>query len=286
MKTKRTLKYTILFGLLTLFISCNNDELENKITELEKDKLGASHSLNEKEEVILALVNSINEIEDNLSKIKEQENIITTEFNKGNVELSTSSKDQIIDDIHLINQLLKDNKAKIAALNQKLQQSEKDANTTIAALEKMVESLANRIQEKDAEISNLQLKLAEANQQLKVLFEEYNYRLTELSEQEEQLNTAYYCYGSSKELKEKGVITKEGGIIGIGKTSKLADNFNKDYFTKVDISLFNEIKLLSKKAKIVTNHPSKSYELSPDKLIIKDSEMFWESSKYLVIIVE
>ena len=33
-----------------------------------------------------------------------------------------------------------------------------------------------------------------------------------------------------KELIEKGVLTKEGGFIGIGKTTKLKDNFNLKSF--------------------------------------------------------
>ena len=187
--------------------------------------------------------------------------------------------------------LLLENKDKMAALNAKLRKNQKQSNLKIAELETMIESLAYRMQEKDAEIADLHTQLAEANKQLMVLFEEYNNRLEEMGEQEDELNTAFYCYGSSKELKDQGVISKSGGFIGIGKTAKLSDDFNKEYFTQIDISTINEIELMSKKVKIITNHPSDSYKIegeddSADKLVILDADAFWSSSKYLVMVVE
>jgi DNA repair exonuclease SbcCD ATPase subunit len=291
MAISKLFKTTFLLSLITLFIACNTDELENKIAELEANNSESATQLQEKEELIVDYLESMNEIEDNLSKIKEQENIITVRFDNGNVELNNSAKDQILDDINLINNLLQENKDKMANLNFRLQKLKKESNIKITELEKMVENLANRIQEKDAEIGELQTQLAEANKQLKVLFEEYNNRLEEIGDQEDKLNTAYYCYGSSKELQEQGIVTKKGGFIGIGKTSKLSEDFNKEYFTQVDISMTNEIELMSKSAKIITNHPTESYSLegaddTAEKLIILDAESFWSSSKYLVIIVE
>lgn len=288
MITSRLFKTAFLLSLMTVFYACNNDELENKIAELEKEKAESNQQLQGKEEVIVDFIASMNEIQDNLTKIKERENIVTTNFDKGSVvEVDENMKDQLISDIDLINNLLLDNKKKMAALNSKLKKS----NLKITELEKMVENLANQMQQKDAEIAALQTQLAEANKQLAILFEEYNNRIEELGQQEDKLNTAYYCYGSSKELKEQGVITKEGGFIGLGKTEKLSDDFNKEYFTQIDITLVNEIELMSKKVKIITNHPTDSYKIEgedgkADKLVITDPKAFWASSKYLVIVVE
>ncbi len=291
MTISKLFKTTILLGLVPLFFACNSDELENKIAELEAEKLEANSNLEGKEEMIVDFIGSMNEIEANLATIKERENIITERFDKGNVEMDNNMKDQIMDDIDLINNLLLENKDKMASLNAKLRKSEKESNLKIKELEDMIESLANRMQEKDAEIADLHTQLAEANKQLMVLFEEYNNRIEELGDQEDKLNTAFYCYGSAKELKEQGVITKKGGFIGIGKTEKLSADFNKEYFTQVDITLINEIELMSKKVNIITNHPSTSYKIegdedSAEKLIILDAKEFWSSSKYLVMIVE
>lgn len=287
MTVSKLFKTTFLLSLVTLFFACNTDELEQKIADLEADSLEANSNLEGKEAIIVDFMGSMNEIEANLATIKERENIITARFDEGNVEMNDNIKDQIMDDINLINNLLLDNKNKMAALNSKLNKS----NLKIAELEEMIERLAFHMQEKDAEIADLHTQLADANKQLMVLFEEYNNRIEELGDQEDKLNTAFYCYGSSKELKEQGVITKKGGFIGIGKTEKLSDNFNKEYFTQVDITLINEIELMSKKVNIITNHPSDSYKIegsddSAEKLIILDAKAFWASSKYLVMVVE
>lgn len=279
------LNLLLLLIATTLFFSCTNDELENRINDLQQDSLSAVSELNGKEEEILTYISSLNEIQENLVEIKEREKLMTTRFDKGS-EVTPNMKEQILEDINLINGLLQENKDKMAALSSRLKKS----NLKIAELEKMIEMLAVQVQEKDAQIADLQTKLAQANEQIKVLFEEYNLRLEELGEQEDLLNTAYYCFGTSKELLANGVITKEGGFIGIGKTQKLADEFNKKYFTQVDITATNEINLAATKAKVVTNHPSSSYEIkgekTADRIIIKDPEAFWSASKYLVVIVD
>ena len=76
----------------------------------------------------------------------------------------------------------------------------------------------------------------------------------------------------------------EGGKVMTG-------NFNKSYFTKVDIRNISEIKLMSKSAKLLTTHPSSSYALVRDAnkqytLRITNPQIFWSTSKYLVVLVK
>ena len=291
MTISKLFKTTLLFGLIAFFFACNTDELESKIAELEAEKIETANQINGKEEMISDFIGSLNEIEGNLAQIKERENIITSKFDKGNMEINKNMKDEILGDIDLINSLLLENRDKMAYLNSKLIKSEEESDLKIQELQTMMEGLAVRMQQKDGEIAELHTQLAEANKQLMVLFQEYNNRLEEMGDQEDELNTAYYCYGSAKELKEQGVISKKGGFIGIGKTAKLSDNFNKEYFTKVDVSIINHIDIMSKKVKVVTNHPSESYKIegedgSAEKLVILDSDAFWSASKYLVMVVE
>ena len=113
----------------------------------------------------------------------------------------------------------------------------------------------------------------------------------ESSVKTQKLNTAYYAFGSSKELMKNNVITKEGGFAGIGRNKKLRDDFNKDYFTKVDISATSSIVLGAKKARLITTHPASSYKIEgadgkAEKITILNTEDFWSVSKYLVIVVE
>ena len=109
-------KVTLLLSLVTFFFACNTDKLEQKIADLEVDRIEANGSLEVKEELILDFMSSMNEIQANLSTIKERENIITARFDKGDMEMSNSMKDDVIGDIDLINNLLIDNKEKMAAL--------------------------------------------------------------------------------------------------------------------------------------------------------------------------
>lgn len=280
-------KALLFMTCVSVFFSCNTDELENKIAELEAEKAASSGQLDEKEELIVEFIGNMNEIQANLAEIKEREKLMTSRFDKGNVEMNETMKDEIMGDIDMINNLLLENKNKMSSLNSRLKKS----NLKIVELEKMIENMATQLQQKDAEIANLQTQLAEANQQLAVIFEEYNNRLEEMGEQEDQLNKTFYCYGLEKELKEQGVISKEGGFIGIGKTAKLSDDFNKEYFTQIDKSINTEIDLNVKKVKVITNHPTDSYELVGEegnysKIKILNPEAFWASSKYLVMVVE
>ena len=283
----RLLKFGLILACASIVFSCNTDELEGEIADLKSQNADAQNQLSEKEDLIVEFIGDMNEIHDNLTKIKEREGLMSARFNGGNVEMDESMKKDIIADIELINNLLIENKEKMSSMNSRLKQS----NMKIAELERMIQNLEMQLQEKDAQIATLQTQLAEANQQLAVLFEEYNNRIEELGEQEDKLNTAFYCYGSEKELKSQGVITKEGGFIGLGKTAKLSDDFNKEYFTQVDISIDREIDLNVEKVKLLTNHPKGSYELVGEegnyqKIKITNPEAFWSSSKYLVIVVD
>jgi hypothetical protein len=182
--------------------------------------------------------------------------------------------------------LLAKNKNRIGSLSAKL----KDSKSKITGLEQMIASLQAQIDSKDGEIGELKASLEAKNIELSNIVMNLENVEKESSVKTEKLNTAFYAFGTKKELIEKGVLTKEGGFIGIGKTTKLKDNFNKDYFTKVDVSSTSSINIGAKKAKLVTNHPTSSYKLVGEKTVekieITNAEDFWSSSKYLVIIIE
>jgi hypothetical protein len=103
-----------------------------------------------------------------------------------------------------------------------------------------------------------------------------------ISQQDKELNTAWYVFGTKRELKEQNIL-KSGEV--------LQGNFNKNYFTKIDIRVDKEIKLMSRDAKLLTNHPAGSYTLERDAnkqyvLRITNPQQFWSTSKYLVVQVK
>ncbi|MBI2967947.1 MAG: hypothetical protein HYY40_09055 [Bacteroidetes bacterium] len=277
----------ILWLLLGILIVTGCDYNTEELETLKAENQRLSGLSGRKDSAIITFIQDFNEIEENLAKVKEKQKIVSMQTNLGN-ELQEDAKTRIIDDIRLINNLLDENKKKLSSLQKKL----KTANLRIDELEKMIERLAKNIEEKDAEIASLKDQLAKLNFSIDSLNAVYVATTEVVAEQKAELNTAWYCYGTFKELKEAGVLTKEGGFVGIGKIEKLREDFNKEYFTKVDITQVNEVKMDCKKAKLVTSHPAGTYKWEGEegkkieKITITDREGFWKVSKYLVIVVE
>ena len=103
-----------------------------------------------------------------------------------------------------------------------------------------------------------------------------------MAAQEKELNAGWFVFGTKSELKEQKII--EDGEV-------LRGDFNKGYFTKIDIRYDRTIRLYSKSAKVLTNHPDGSYSLEKNdeglyELYVKDIEKFWGGSRYLVVQVK
>lgn len=271
-----------------LFTSCGTgiDEARQRYEDsLKNVNVELSGQVSAKDSAIIRFVRAFNEIQENLDVIKEKEKILTRAGQTG--ELSENEKEKIINDIQAIYDLMVKNKQKLSAVNKKL----KKANLRISEFEKMIERLNQQIADKDAEITELKAQLEKLNIELTEVTMNYEAAQEMLEEKSYKLNKAFYAFGTSKELINQGVLTKEGGFIGIGKAEKLKNDFNKSYFTEIDITETFLIPLVCKKAKLVTSHPSGSYKLEEsngkiEKLIITDPEEFWSASKYLVVVIE
>lgn len=282
-------KYFLLL-LIPVFVASCGREAKKKAEELQARTDSLMNQTTQKDEAINEFVRSINDIQGTLDTIKMKENIInlSTEHNG---ELKQTAKDQIKTDIQSIYSMMLKNKDQLAKLTQKL----KSANMKVDELQKMVSHLEKDIAAKTAEIEDLRDKL----QKINIKFEAASLKIDTLSktvneqgqklnnqtqtiaQQEEALNTAYYVIGTNKDLKKNGVI-KKGDIL---------TDFNKELFTKIDVRKTTEISILSKKAKILSSHPSSAYKFTGDKKVIQslqilDYKAFWSNSKYLVIMVD
>lgn len=274
-------------------VSCTEDTgsnetdlgTDNQHTQLIADYEQQLAEYAQRDSVLNNYLASFNEIETNLDLIKEKHGFIV--FSSANdPEFQGDVKTRIMEDINLLAELMADSRNKIALLSNELENS----GIEIEELEKMIILQSEQIEMQHLEILKLEEILADLDAEFVELFEAYEDKSQLAEDQELELNTAFYAFGSFKELKEAGVVTKEGGFIGIGAAKKLADDFTKEYFTKIDIREKTEIILAGKSAEMVTNHPSDSYEIVGDdaaeKLVIKDPTAFWSTSKYLVVIVE
>lgn len=284
------LLFTVTFLVLTAY-SCKDDAGTN---DASKDTAASSPESEEiarlkeesaaKDSAINSFMEAFNTIQSNLDSIKEKEKMITSSAKGGDVK---NKEQQIVEDIQSIYDMMNQNKQKLASVSSKFRK----ANLRIAELEKAIANLEQQIREKDAEISDLKDKLEKMNLEIADITARYEETTAESSQKTSKLNTAYYAFGTAKELRKQGVLTKEGGIIGLGKTSQLGKDFNKNYFTRIDITEVTSFPLAAKEAKVVTNHPSNSYKFEGPKgkverFVITNPDEFWASSKYLVIVIE
>lgn len=284
---------TIIISILIAIIlsSCTSVKHENEELKMKVDSLNNLSNL--KDSAMNYFLKSMDEIDYNLQIIKEKENLITISSQNVNGELNQSQKDRINEDILMIYDLLQQNKEKLANMNHKFNQ----ANIKIKEFKKTIEKLTKQLEKKDQEILSLRDDLIEMNIQIEIMTTQAEQLTAEnenkddiIDQKVNELNAAYYVFGSEKELKENNIITKEGGFIGLGKIEKLKDNFNKEYFTQIDITKTNSIQIFTKKAKIITSHPTESFkffgEEKVDSLVINNPEEFWKVSKYLVIVID
>lgn len=241
---------------------------------------------------------SFDQIESNLAQITATENKLKFNFDEGDIETNANQQERIQSEINLIehliaennriiedlnNQVLNKNKRlasvnkKMAGLNKKI----KNYETQTAELKKANDLLAKNIEELTVENNFLSLE----NEHQKFLLED-----TEkiIAQKDDTINMAFYVTGTFDELKQAKIVAKEGGIIGIGATKSLQENFNTGDFIQVDKRNINSIPVYSKKAEIITNHPTDSYELVEENGIVNfikitNNDLFWEKSKFLVI---
>jgi len=278
----------IIFALLILpfFVACNQKEIK----QLKEDNLQLTNAANQKEVAINDFVATLNSIQENLDIIKEKENIVVV--NSENPD--KSQKQKITSTLTSINNILEQNRLKIAELDKKL----KNSWYKNSKLRKLTTRLKTDIAKKEADIIILKEQIADLDIKVEGLttdVENLNTTVTDLTAQNAEsaklieektnnLNTAYYLIGTSSELKLKQVISKKGGIIGIGSANVLNDNFDTKEFKQIDIRETALIPITGKKVELITTHPQGSFKIEEGKgLAIIDAEQFWKSSKYLVV---
>lgn len=276
----------------TLLVSCGQNSAEYKKLKAENDslKIENTKATSEMNEILTTL----NDVEADIQSIRDAENYLNIQQQSGG-EFSKSNREQIKQNMQLISETLKKNKETISQLEEKLKKS----GIQSAALKKTINRLSSELDQKATMIVALQEDLAKKNVRIQELDEMVsslnedveNLATTaaaqseKLGEQDKALNTAYYCFGTAKELKDQKILSG-GGLFS--KSKVLQSGFNKDYFISVDIREVKEIPLFAGKAKLKSNHPEGSYEFVKDEdgnltLNITDPKTFWSLGKYLVI---
>jgi len=266
-----------------LFTACQGDPTQSEpYQQLQDDQKRTEAIVQAKDSSINELFGTINRISGNLRTILAKQGRLGDAT--GGPEMGKDMEQRVMDDLRGIDSLLEENKTLIA----RLRKEAKAGEGRMAELARTVEDLERSITEKDAEIGSLKEQLASTNSSLASLIEMYRDKEQLANLQRAELNTAWYAVGSQRELRDNGVLTKEGGVAGLGGVNKLnAAGLNQDYFKQVDITRDMEIPINGKKPRVVTSHPEGSYRMEAgDKLVITDAPKFWSLSRHLVVVVD
>ena len=282
------MKKLLFVGLcLMAMVACQDQKTAQNLASISQaDSL--QKIIAQKDNEINDMMGTLNEIQEGFRQITEAENRVTVAQSGEKADKAQ----QIRENMQFISQRMQQNKQLINKLQQQLRESsfkgdelKKTIETLTAQLEEkeqQLQQLRVELDSKDIHISQLDETINNLNTNVSSLQEESSQKTEVINTQDMQLNTAWYVFGTKSELKEQGILVKGRVLQG---------NFNKSYFTKIDIRVVNEIKLYSKWAKLLTMHPGSSYTLNRDSkdqyvLRITNPQTFWSTSKYLVVQVK
>ncbi len=237
-----------------------------------------------------SLLSLVNEINEGMDQIKELEKILTVNGDLGETQ---TQREKINANIAAIRQTLQERREKIASLEKKLNNSQfenSELKKTIETLKEQLESQSSQIQMLTAQLDQAQVAIGKLEQDKDSL----NKTITAVTSEKEaaqqkaietanEMNKCYYAIGSKSELKQQKII--ESGFLK--KTKLMKGDFEQTYFTVADRRTLESIPLHSQKAKVLTNHPSGSYEIvdadGQKCLNITNSASFWMLSNFLVV---
>lgn len=274
--------------LATAFTSCVVSSSKYEALQAERDSLAnvAATVTTDFE----SSLRTINEIEMALQTVREAEGIMMMENQEGNSSYAEAQ-------IEAIDRTIQQNKAKIAELEQQLAAAgskSKELNTTINRLK-------NELNEKDTYINNLReelniskaqvAELSESVENLNANIDNLNVQNAKqkatISQQDVALNTVYYIVATAEKLAANHMIN-QGGLFT---PDQVTGDIDMSMMTVADKRNLKVLPLNTRKAKILTNHPESSYQLTKDddknlSLVIVDPNAFWSISNYLIISIK
>lgn len=282
------MKKLLFIGLCLMVVASCRQEAPKVDTEAVRQRDSLNQVITERDNEINDMLATFNEIEEGFREINEAQNRVSV-AKQGE---GATKKQLIRENVQFIQSTMRQNRELINKLQQQLRESTFKGDQ----LKRTIENLTQQLVEKDAELQKLRAELdakdihiteldeqiAGLNTNVTELKEESSQKTTTINAQDKQLNTAWFVFGTKDELKDQKILV-DGKV--------LQSNFNRDYFTKIDIRIDKEIKLYSRSAKMLTSHPAGSYTLERNSnkqyvLRITNPQLFWSTSKYLVVLVK
>lgn len=272
-----------------------------QIDELNMHNAALNETIELRDSLVNDMTNTFAQIEENLTFVRNKRDQMVLKPQEG----QENQKKMLVEDIKLMNEMLAESSKKIEELDKKLKNSGfeiKSFRNKIAQLTKSIEEQDNSIRQMRAEIDQRDYKISEMGTQLTALQNDIAVKEDSLVsksqviadksqtivDRENEINKAYVAVGTHDQLLKNGVLTKEGGFLGIGKNLVIRDDLNQKYFTQLDIRNTNQFPINSKKVKLISEHPANSYTLVEENdkiayLEIDNPSEFWKLTKYVIV---
>ena len=253
--------------------------LEQTIDSLRQANQQQQNSLQE-------MTTFVTTMSDGMNAIALQENMI---FNNGGNEGTSLDKEQLKSHLETLANTLTEQRSKIKALTDSL----KARGADLSKMQGLIDNLTRQLEEKDKVIAQLRLDVEQKNFSIADLQKKLNVAMAGSAKYEQRaakaekelatITSAYVLMGTKEALLDGGYIDKRKHV--------QTETMPKGDFTKVNIYQFTELDIPTRSPKLLTDHPRKSYSIEKidkenRKLVITNPQLFWSSSRYLIIQVK
>lgn len=279
------------FVVAVMFCGCNGSNGDVMQLVAERDSLKATIEKQKDDlNAINVLVATINQ---SLDSISVQEGLVFVSNSEKPV-----SRVEALKNLERYEYVLNNQREKIDSLENELK---KKAKTDTKELNGLITHMKSQLAQKDEQIALLRTELskkdvnlaslrrqvalqrdriASQTEAIANLDQKTKAQSEALSRQTEMMNQCYVLFGTKKELKGKGIISKKKLVADAA--------LDKSKFTKVDVRDYREVTFTAKNPKVLTNMPQSSYVLQSNgsrsyTLRITNVTAFWSISNYLVI---
>ena len=188
-------KALLVVAAAALLFSCNTKKQKEEAVEATAQQIDSlKNALKEAQNESNDLMGTVEQIQEGFRQINEAENIVTMQSQHG----ENSNKQAIADNMHLIQDKMKLNRALIANLQDQLRSSTGANSRLKSTLSQMVKKFQAQLEEKTKEIDKLRAQLAEKD-----------IKIAAQDEQITSLNNSVNSLSSSNEQKAQTIAAQD-----------------------------------------------------------------------------
>jgi len=278
-----------------LTAGCNNkqkeEELQKQLSLAQNEQTLLQQQIGERDAYFEEVMRAVNDAYSNLEKARAKEAQVMqhAEGSEGVLQFTNAeTRQNLLQNMTDIGNALKENRKKIADLQSKA----KSAYNKIAGLNELIDNLKKSLQDREQSIALLETRVKGLEFEVQEKTQAIAVKDVTIDQQLRKINTAYYVVGTRRELKEKGIITDEGGFLWglLGSTTIMSTNVDPMLFSAIDKTKDETIHVGGEVDEILPRRSSDSFTLArPDKessdLTIISPSRFWQDN-YLVIVLD